>query len=150
MASRIEFAVSATPIFSHAAGEGVATDVVAADVGKTLGGSGSNAAAWAATEGYLAGDPVHKICASGSWIPLDTLTDMSFIFIKHSGFEDDARTIANTTSTIKLSMTGITAGIFAILKAGQAVVLPFAAVTSPDIQIKVSAGTVAVEYMATV
>ena len=52
MASRVDFSVSCNPIYTHAAGEGVATDTIAGDVGKSLGGSGSVATTWGVTEGY--------------------------------------------------------------------------------------------------
>tara|TARA_R110000765_G_C18920082_1_gene605798 strand:- start:775 stop:1218 length:444 start_codon:yes stop_codon:yes gene_type:complete len=147
MASRIEFAVSATPIVSVAAGENIAVDTIAADVGKSLGGSGSQVAVWGSTEGYAAGDPVHKI-ATGSAAELDTLTSIKFLFIKHSGFEDDAKTTANTTSLVSVSLGA--SAVFAVLASGDAIVLPFATATSPDIQVKTDTGSVAVEYMATV
>jgi hypothetical protein len=146
MASRVEFAVSATPVYSHAAGEGTAVDTIAADVGKSLGGSGSQATTWGATEGYTAGDPVHKITTSTA-ASLNTLSNIKFLFIKHSGFEDDAKATANTTSKVSVSL-GATA-VFAILASGDAIVLPFATATSPDVQVKTDSGTVAVEYMAT-
>tara|TARA_R110002020_G_scaffold91130_3_gene221547 strand:+ start:1085 stop:1528 length:444 start_codon:yes stop_codon:yes gene_type:complete len=147
MASRVDFAVSATPIYSHSAGEGAATDVIAADVGRSLGGNGSQAAVWGSTEGYSSGDPVHKI-ATSSAASLDTLTNIKFLFIKHSGFEDDAKATANTTSKLSVSLGA--SAVFAVLASGDAIVLPFVTATSPDVQVKTDTGSVAVEYMATV
>ena len=57
MASRVDFAVSATPVHTHTTGEGQAnTDSIAADVGKSLGGSGSIAHTWGSTVGYGSGN----------------------------------------------------------------------------------------------
>ena len=146
MASRVEFAVSATPIFSHAAGEGAAADAIAADVGRSLGGSGSVTTTWGSTEGYGSGDPVHIIVTTA--VSLDTLTNAKFLFIKHSGFEDDAKTTANTTSELHVMLASDTVK-FACLAAGDAIILPYATAESPDIRVKASTGTIAVEYMAT-
>ena len=46
MASRLLYGVSVTPIYTHAAGEGVTTDVIAADYNKTFS-SGTLAVEWA-------------------------------------------------------------------------------------------------------
>ena len=83
MASRVDFAVSATPVYSHSAGEGAAVDVIARDVGKSLGGSGSQATTWAATEGYggsTAGVADYK-SATTSATSLDTLTNIDNWFL---------------------------------------------------------------------
>ena len=146
MASRVDFAVSATPVYSHAAGEGAAADSIAADVGKSVGGSGTQLTTWGSTEGYSAGDPVHKV-ATTTAASLDTLTSVVFLFVKHSGYEDDAKTTVNSTSKVSV-MLGDT-NPFAMLSSGDAIVLPFATATSPDVQVKTDSGSVAVEYMAT-
>lgn len=147
MASRVDFSVSATPVFTHTAGEGQAdVDSIAADVGKSIGGSGSVTTTWGTTEGYLAGDPVHKIVTTA--VSLDTLTNIKFLFIKHSGFEDDAKTTANTASELHVMLASDTVK-FACLAAGDSIILPYATAESPDIRVKTSTGTIAVEYMAT-
>ena len=57
MASRVQFAVSATPIYTHAAGEGATADVIATDIGRTVGGAENVTVTWGSTWGYSAGNP---------------------------------------------------------------------------------------------
>jgi len=148
MASRVDFAVSATPVYSHAAGEGAAVDVIARDVGKKLGGSGSLATSWGSTEGY--GDSTAGVAdyksATTSASSLDTLTSIVFLFIKHSGYTDSN---LDTATTAKLTVSLGASTVVAILNAGDAIILPYATATSPDIQVKSASSTIAVEYMAT-
>ncbi len=147
MASRVEFAVSATPIYTHSAGEGTSVDTIASDVNKTLGGSGSQATTWGTTEGYASGAAVYK-SATTSVDSLDTLTSIVFLFIKHSGYTTsnlDVSTSADSKLTVSLGDTAV----IAILSPGDAIVLPYATATSPDIKVKSDSGTIAVEYMAT-
>jgi len=86
MASRIDFAVSATPIASVAAGENVAVDTIAADVGKSLGGSASVVTAHV-TLGYGSGVVSYgSVPANGGakfQIGVDN-TPYDFIFIKNA------------------------------------------------------------------
>ena len=148
MASRVDFAVSATPVYSHSAGEGAAVDVIATDVGKSLGGSGSQATTWATTEGYggsTAGTADYK-SATTTASSLDTLTSIVFLFIKHSGYTDSD---LDTETTAKLTVSLGASTVVAILNAGDAIILPYATATSPDIRVKSASSTIAVEYMAT-
>jgi len=56
MASRVEYAVSCTPIVTIAAAtESPAVDALCVDVAKSLGSSGSVAVTWGTTVGYAAG-----------------------------------------------------------------------------------------------
>jgi len=141
MASRIEFAVSATPIYSVPAGEGIATDVIARDVGKSLGGSGSVAANWGTTVGYgnaTAGvaDRVASgtsYAVSGTAVTLGTLpASTGFVFIKHSGFLWDASASDKlglaTLADVKITMAATIADAttVCVLGPGDAIVLPFA------------------------
>jgi len=148
MASRVDFSVSCNPIYTHAAGEGVATDTIAGDVGKSLGGSGSVETTWGETEGY--GDAIAGVAdyksATTTAATLDTLSSIVFLFIKHSGYTDSSLDIATTA---KLTVTLGASTVIAILNAGDAIILPYATATSPDIQVKSEFGTIAVEYMAT-
>lgn len=143
MASRVEFAVSATPVYSHAAGEGSAVDAIAADVGKSLGGSGSVTCTWGSTIGYSSGDPVHVIASTAT--SLGTFTSVKFVFIKHSGYTTDALT-TSTTSTLSVMEGG---NQFAVLGAGDAIILPYAVADTPVLTATSSSGNIAVEVMGT-
>jgi|TARA_Y100000310_G_scaffold102652_1_gene100822 hypothetical protein len=143
MASRVDFAVSATPVVTVAAGENVEVDTIAADVNRSLGGSGSVACTWGTTVGYTAGDPAHAIVTSAT--SLGTFSSVKFVFIKHSGFEEDALTTA-TTSTLSVMESG---NQFAVLAAGDAIILPFAVADTPVLTGTSSSGAIAVEVMAT-
>jgi len=143
MASRVEFAVSATPVVSVAADENVAVDTIAADVNKSLGGSGSVTCTWGATIGYAAGEATHVVASTAT--SLGTFTDVKFVFIKHSGYQEDALTTA-TTSTLSVMESG---NQFAVLGAGDAIVLPYAVADTPVLTATSSSGNVAVEVMGT-
>lgn len=140
MGSRVEFAVSATPIFSHSAGEGEAVDVIAADVGKTVGGSGNVTVTWGSTGGYASGSPTYV--STGSNI---VMTSGKFIWIKHTGYQySDGSTLgAATTETLTIAVGAVTV---AILGAGQAITLPYSSATSNTFVLTASSGTIAVEY----
>jgi hypothetical protein len=146
MASRIEFAVSATPIFSHSgAGEGVAADVIARDVGKSLGGSGSVAASWGTTVGYgnVTAGVADRVSSGANYVPggadavtLGTLpASTGFVLIKHSGFLWDAAASDKlgiaTLADVKITMAAVIADAttVCVLGPGDAIVLPF---TSED------------------
>jgi hypothetical protein len=64
MASRVEYAVSATPIVTVAPGENTEVDTIAVDVGKSIGGSGSSTVTWGTTVGYGSGSPVYVTTAT--------------------------------------------------------------------------------------
>lgn len=142
--NRIEFSVSATPIFTHAAGEGVTTDVIAADIGKTVGGNGSVAVTWGATTGYAAGAPVY-IDGSGGSI---ATTSAKFLYIKHTGYTLVGGALGvPTSSTLEIFHTlGVR---FAVLGAGQAVILPLVLATTQTFSLASSIGSIAVEYFWT-
>ena len=131
MASRVDFSVSATPVFTHATGEGQAdVDSIAADVGKSLGGSGSVAQTWDATVGYSAGSPT--LVAAGSnyavgqtAVTLGTFTSANFIFIKHSGFLANGTTASAVDVKITMAATIADATTVAVLGPGEAIVLPY-------------------------
>ena len=143
MADRVEFSVSCTPIKSVPAGENVAVDTIAADVKKSLGGNGSVTCTWGSTIGYSAGDPTHVIASSAT--SLGTFNSVKFVFIKHSGYTDDAKT-TTTASTLEILEGG---NKFAVLGPGDAIVLPYAVADTPVLTATSSSGNVAVEVMAT-
>ena len=144
MASRVEFAVSATPIYTHVSNdEGAESDVIQADVGKSLGGSGSVAATWGTVIGFDDGVKTHAIVATAD--SLGTFTSVKFVYIKHSGFEENTLETA-TASTLSVMESG---NQFAVLAPGDAIILPFAVADTPVLTGTSSSGDIAVEIMAT-
>ena len=143
MASRVEFGVSATPVYSHAAGEGVASDVIAADVNKSLGGAGSVTCTWGITGGYGSGAPVYA-----SAVDTVTCTSAKFVFVKHTGYAYSSSSVLGAAVTTQLT---VKAGLvtIAVLQAGEAIVLPLYTATTVVLTFTASASTIAVEYMWT-
>ena len=131
MASRIDFAVSATPVHTHTAGEGQASvDSIATDINKTLGGSGSVAHTWGSTVGYAAGSATlvaaHDSYAVGQTaLTLGTFTDAQLVFIKHSGFLANGTTVSAVDVKITMAETVADATTVAVLSPGEAIVLPY-------------------------
>jgi hypothetical protein len=114
-------------------------------INKTLGGSGSiNASIGVGVGGWVAGDPAHAIINSSNAV-LGTFSGVKGVFIKHSGFTDDAKT-TTTSSTLTIIMGAVT---IAILGKGGAIVLPFETATTPAITATSSSGDIAVEVMGT-
>ena len=96
MASRVEYAVSMTPVRTIAAsGDYDAQDVIATDIGKSLGGSGSVATTSAdhGTTGYASKTVAYGNCPVNSGTPANYLklgadaADYNMVFIKHTGKE---------------------------------------------------------------
>tara|TARA_R110000744_G_C18955329_1_gene516193 strand:- start:43 stop:522 length:480 start_codon:yes stop_codon:yes gene_type:complete len=134
MASRIDFAVSATPVVSVAAGENVAVDTISADVGKVLGGSGSSTVTWGTTIGYGSGAPVYVTTATNYAVgqtatSLGTFTNAKFIFVKHTGYLYSSSSALGVATTAKLKICMIAtiaaATTVAILNPGEAIILPY-------------------------
>jgi hypothetical protein len=153
MASNVKFSVSATPIVEVTDSEASGTwTAIAKDVGKTLGGSGSVTCTWATTIGYSNGDPAHVVIgeSEATLHPADSAwTDVKFVYIKHSGYEEDSKATA-TTSTLKIYAGNVAGGsLFAILGPGDAIVLPFAVAGTPVLSAESSSGDIAVEVMGT-
>ena len=94
MASRIEYAVSMTPVVEIAAGTDYdAQDVIGKDIGKSLGGSASvNTAAPAHTTDY---GPYMKADADGE---TKATTSAVMLFIKHTGKAWDSASALGSTS----------------------------------------------------
>ena len=156
MASRVDFAVSATPVYSHAAGEGAAVDAIAADVGKSLGGSGSVAHTWGTTVGYASGSPTlvaagTNYAESQTALTLGTFTTANLIFIKHSGFLSDGTTVSTVDVKITMAETIADATTVAVLGPGEAIVLPYGSDTvTPTLWAAGNGEAVGVEVMGAV
>ena len=156
MASRVEYAVSATPVMTVAAGENVAVDTLAADVSKTLGGSGSSTVTWGSTVGYGSGNPVYVTTATNyangqTASSLGTFTNAKFIFVKHSGYlySSSSALGAVTTAKLKICMAATIAAAttVAILNAGEAIILPYNVATTPTLFVAGDGVAIATEVM---
>jgi len=145
MASRVDFSVSVIPVYTKASdSEGPAVDVLASDVGKYLGSSGSVAVTWGSTIGYSSGSPAYVI-AGTSDTSLGTFTSVKFVYIKHTGYSDSGLTTATTANlTVKNGTT-----VLAILGPGDSIVLPYVGGHSPALKGLSSSGNIAVEVMGT-
>ncbi len=144
MASRVQFAVSCTPIYTIAAGnDNAATDVISKDVGKKLGSSGSVTTPGMAAVGWSAGTPTYVIASTGT--SFGTTTSIKFAYVRHTGFTSAALTTA-TTSTLTVIFGGVTVGV---IGAGESMLFPFQVATSPVITLTSSSGNIAVEVFAT-
>ena len=123
---KVKFSVSVTPILEVTDAEADGTwSTVAKDVGKTLGGSGEHAVTWGTTIGYEAGVPTYKEITSAT--SLGTFTSVKFVFIKHTGYSDAAKTTATDKTVSIMESTNQ----FAVLGPGDAIILPYAVVDTP-------------------
>ena len=144
MASRVEFSVSATPIYTATNAEMNDTDVIAKDVGKTVAGSGSVTVTWGSTTGFTAGVPTY-VDGNGGTI---TTTSAKFLYIRHTGYRLNG-TALGIVSTDNLSVQ-IGAVVITQLDPGEATVLVFGTNAQSQTYALVSAGdSIAVEYFWT-
>ena len=156
MASRIEYAVSATPVVTVDAGENEEVDTIAKDVGGSLGGSGSSTVNWGTTVGYGSGAAVYVTTGTNyangqTATSVGTFTNAKFIFIKHTGFLYSSSSALGTATTAKLKITMAAtiaaATTVAILNAGEAIILPYNVATTPTLFVAGDGVAIAVERM---
>lgn len=117
---------------------------------KTLGGSGKiDASIGVGVGSWSAGDPTHVIASTDT--SLGTFTSVKGVFIKHSGFTDDAKTTeTSSTLTIKTNSSPNNEKVtIAVLNSGGAIVLPFETASTPVLEGTSSSGNIAVEVMGT-
>ena len=159
MASNIKYSVSATPIYELEDSEASGTmRSIAADVGRTVGGSGSVSCGFGpALNGYAAAAPVYAssadvITISGTALPIDTFDSVKFVFIKHSGYLwDDASTLGPATDKelyIYTEQTISADTTIAVLSPGDSIILPFNVATTPTFWSGADGVFVAVEYLS--
>jgi len=131
MASRVEFAVSMTPIKTiAAAGDSPEIDVIATDIGKTLGSSGSvltgDSQGDHVTLGFANGTPSSYLNCNPAAAVGSNAQD--FVFIKHTGKVYDIvnNTIGTTVSetAISLRTTASDGAVFCKLNKGESIILP--------------------------
>lgn len=140
MASRIEYAVNVTPIYTATNAEMNDTDVIAKDINKSLGGNGSIAVTWGTTNGYSAGAPSYKDGNGGTIAVLSG----KFLFIKHTGYTLVTGALGVVTASTLTISIGSETGVLK-LSAGEAICLPLNTY-SGTITLASSSGTIAVEY----
>ena len=158
MASNIKYAVSATPIFTMSDAEaGSDVDVIAADIAKTVGGSGSSTCGFANTIGFGSGaatyaDSGTNYTAGQAAEPIDTFTTTKFVYIKHSGYLYDNASTLGVATTAKLKICTVAtiadATTIAVLNAGDAIVLPFNTALTPTLFSAGDGVAIAVEYIS--
>jgi hypothetical protein len=143
MASRIEYAVSMTPIKSVAAsGDAPEVDVISTDINKSIGGSGSvtnNNNNDLTTAGYSGGSASYLTANSTGATVYSGAKD--FVLIKHTGLTSAG---ASTTDSVAITYTvtgsnDTITGTLATLKSGEAMVIPRPSVTN-SLVIKVKRG----------
>lgn len=147
---KVQFAVSCTPIESLAEQQGGTTNILSSEVARSLGGSGSVVdlatgfdATGGAAHGYASG-VANYVSSAAATTPtaFSALTAVEFVIIKHSGYRYSSLTalgVVNTTDYLTIRALAGTDGavltglatlddgeqpIIAVLKAGEAIVLP--------------------------
>lgn len=118
MANRITFAVSATPIFTHAEGEGLSTDVLATDIGTTLSASGTITASNPNNTLAYGGTVLSNINATTATTLVAANASTAGVWVKHRGVDD---TGAVTTAVLTVL---VGAQIVALLQPNEGLFLP--------------------------
>jgi hypothetical protein len=127
MANRIKYAVSMTPIETLTDAQSITHDVIAGEVGKSLGGDGTalvtDFAGSAAANGYL-NQTVNYISAVDDADTMDISSEAgaSLVFIKNTGCLFSSATVLGAASALSLKVMYLTNTI-AILDAGEAIIL---------------------------
>lgn len=137
MASRIEYAVSVTPVYTHATGEGQAgVDSIAADINKRLSGNGT---VTGATFGATSLSNVNA--AAGGTELVAATSGAKMVFLRHRSVDGSG---AATEATVDIA---VGATDIARLNPGEAMCLPQFGVanTASALNGYASSGTVSVE-----
>tara|TARA_R100000789_G_C2993937_1_gene146889 strand:+ start:579 stop:1100 length:522 start_codon:yes stop_codon:yes gene_type:complete len=131
MADKVTFAVSCTPQEELSTENSTTTYVIASEVNKSLGGSGTatcaSYAGTAANQGYL-NATVNYLEApdgAGNEVQISSESSASFVFIKNTGHVFSSATVlgdAETSLTLKVT-TNSGAILISLLAAGEAIVL---------------------------
>lgn len=159
MASNIKYAVSATPIYTMSDAEAASdVDVIAADIAKTVGGSGSSLCGYGNITGFkndATGSPVYAQSSAsfaGTALTIGSFASTKFAFIKHSGFlwDDDSTLGLATTAKLKICTiaTIAAATTIAVLNPGDAIVLPFNTADTPTFWAAGDGVAIAVEFFS--
>lgn len=131
MADKIRFAVNVTPVEELTDEQGTTHEVIAGEVGKSLGGSGeapvTDYSATAANQGYKDAtvNYLEAPDGAGNEVTLSAETTASLVFIKNTGHVfSSATALGAAESTRLLKVTYPTAlTILSVLDAGEAIIL---------------------------
>lgn len=135
MASRISYAVSVTPVYTHAEGEGLSTDVLATDIGKTLGGSADVSSTPSYANAALATE-----AKTGSGAALVTTpTSCKGLFVRNTGLDENGSSTTATVTVIAASTN------LCVLDPGGAIFFP-SIQSSLAITVTISSGQVQIEH----
>lgn len=148
MASRVEFAVSCTPIVSVAAeasGDNSAVETISYEIQRSLGGSASVDCDFTTVVGFDNG--TRALVAATTGTTLGTHTNANYIFVRHTGYSDSGLTTPNTATLNVL----VNAVVVAQLPAGGAMHFPDVAGNAANKALTATAGsgTIQVEVMST-
>ena len=142
MANRVEFSVSATPVAAVSAGENIATETIAKDMQKTLGGSGSVSSGetnpsvtvdFTTTTGYSGNTVAYQNVNNTTHVTvLADATNVDMAVFKHTGYAygSDAVTLGDAV-TRKINIMVDDQNV-ACLAAGEAIVLPLRSVLGSE------------------
>lgn len=158
MASRVQYAVSITPIVTMTSADAADHDSIGSDIGKSLGGSDSVATAAEAhtTVGYEAGVVAYGNAPvnGGAKLQLgEDAIDYIMVFIKHTGHQYSAPTVLGAVTTNNLVVYIETSGAMATF--AKFTIEPGGAIVIPKIDLAALCGiwvesssteTIAVEY----
>ena len=133
MANRVEFSVSATPVAAVSAGENIATETIAKDMQKTLGGSGSVSSGetnpsvtvdFTTTTGYSGNTVAYQNVNNTTHVTvLADATNVDMAVFKHTGYAYSSGTALGDAVTRKINIMVDDQNV-ACLAAGEAIVLP--------------------------
>lgn len=148
MATRVEFAVSCTPIVSVAAeasGDNSAVETISYEIQRSLGGSASVDCDFATVVGFDNG--VRTLVAVTTGTSLGTHTNANYIFVRHTGYSDSGLTTPTSTYLNVI----VNAVVVAQLPPGGAIHFPDVAGNAANKVLTATAGTgtVQVEVMST-
>jgi len=128
----VQYAVSCTPTEAPDVEHGTVSNILATEVGKSLGGSGTALAeeynGTAAVQGYLDAAANYRMAPDGAGeeVAISSESAASFVFIKHSGYaitSDNASTLGDACARSLKVTTNAGAIILSILDAGEAIIL---------------------------
>tara|TARA_Y100000310_G_C20241243_1_gene604775 strand:- start:19 stop:564 length:546 start_codon:yes stop_codon:yes gene_type:complete len=113
-----------------------------------------------ADDGYLNGEPFYVGVTTTSLASISGLTDIAFLYCKHTGYEYSSSSVlgdANTADYLEIRADSLSGQVIAVLAPGQCIALPFttdAGVDSGDFffqsataRLLAGANTIAMEFI---
>lgn len=128
MANEVRYAISVTPVEELTDANASTHDVIASEVGKSLGGDGTAAVGafdgTAANQGYLNATVNYLEVTDNAAVAVGGETDARFVFLKHTGFKFSSATALGVAATNSVKITiGASDAFVSILDAGECLVL---------------------------